>query len=166
MQVTLYNNSSDPRYLNKNITQLKTVQCKLLEPTDHLEPSLTFEKDNYVLQANYMYIPDLGRYYYIIDIIFETNNRIRVNTMVDVLMSYKDQLNNSYFIITRSSMKEVYNLYLNDPRMGSQQNKQIQQKVMKKYDGSGAEVDNEFEFFGTNNCYVLTAGAPEIFGGE
>lgn len=153
MQVTLYNNSSDPRYLNKDITELKTVQCKLLEPTDHLEPSLTLEKDSYVLQANYMYIPDFGRYYYIIDIIYETNNRIRVNTMVDVLMSYKDQLKNSSFIITRSSMKEVYNLYLNDPRMGSQQNKQIQQKIIET---------NEFISNPQQSCYVLTAGAPEI----
>lgn len=166
MQVTLYNNLSDPRKMNKNIQTISTVNCKLLEPTDMLNPSITLELTPHNINANYLYIPDFGRYYYIIDMIIETKERIRFDCKVDVLMTYKDNISQTDFIVTRSSMKEVYNMYLNDPRMGSQQNKQIQQKVMKKYDSLGAEVDNEFDFYGTNNCYVLTAGAPEIYGGE
>lgn len=60
---------------------------------DDSNNDITFISDDVSLYyANYVYIPDFNRYYYINDIIVVTNALIQINTDVDVLMSFKDDI--------------------------------------------------------------------------
>lgn len=52
--------------------------------------------------SNYVYIPEFKRYYYINDIIVVTNALIQINTDVDVLMSFKDDILNLDAFIGRN----------------------------------------------------------------
>ena len=45
-----------------------------------------------LLTANYVYIPDFNRYYYVVDPIVVNNQLIRLMLHVDVLYSYKDKI--------------------------------------------------------------------------
>lgn len=60
---------------------------------DDSSNDITFiSNDVSLYYANYVYIPEFKRYYYINDIIVVTNALIQINTDVDVLMSFKDDI--------------------------------------------------------------------------
>lgn len=60
---------------------------------DDSNNDITFiSSDVSLYYANYVYIPEFSRYYYINDIIVVTNALIQINTDVDVLMSFKDAI--------------------------------------------------------------------------
>lgn len=159
MEIILYTNDSDNKVVNKSISELKRTQASLLEPTDHVNPSITVERDAISQLANYLFIEEFGRYYYIEDIIFETNSRLRYNCHVDVLMTYKFQIGESTQIITRSSDPAVYNSYLNDGMFQAQSNMQIQQKILKvdKFNTRLSTTDE-----GTAN-YILTTVNGKLY---
>lgn len=57
---------------------------------------------NYVLSANYVFIEEFNRYYFITDIISVRNNMWRLNMHVDVLMSYKEEIKQQDAFVTRN----------------------------------------------------------------
>ena len=57
---------------------------------------------NYVLSANYCYIPDFNRYYYIEDIISVRNNLWQLIMRVDVLMSWKKEIYQQKGFVSRT----------------------------------------------------------------
>ena len=70
----------------------------------------TFIND-YVLSANYVYIPDFNRYYFINDITSVRQNLWRLSLHVDVLMSYKKEINNTYAFISRNEFDYDPDIY-------------------------------------------------------
>ena len=128
MKIILYNNYSENNKLNKSIVKIVELQGYLREQTSLINPQILIEfhpeqfdgyvkEDNqvyvmyngikitwdsfinkYVLSANYVYIPEFNRYYFINDII-----SIRQITLsVDVLMSYKDQILETNAFVARN----------------------------------------------------------------
>lgn len=92
MQITFFNNSSDERKINKSISQVGDAMSGYLkEPCDITNPSITIEH-NGVIPANYCYISELNRYYFIDNQIILSANRVRMALNVDVLMSYKNEI--------------------------------------------------------------------------
>lgn len=70
---------------------------------DDANNDITFiSSDVSLYYANYVYIPEFKRYYYINDIIVVTNALIQINTDVDVLMSFKDDILNLDAFIGRN----------------------------------------------------------------
>ena len=63
MTAILYNNKSDNREVNKNITEIYTIDVTLYMDTNLLKP--VFRVKTFNNNANYIYVPNLGRYYYI-----------------------------------------------------------------------------------------------------
>lgn len=118
MVIKLYKNSSDKRYINKTITDEKTLSsCRIYNDNSISTPSIKIETDSVIPSGyNYAYIPDFGRYYYITDI--EVGNGfIIVNLSVDVLMTYKTAILGSEVIVSRQ--QNQFNTYLADEKYKS-----------------------------------------------
>lgn len=124
MNVTFYNTKSDPRKLNKTLSQLGSLTYTVKDESSAINPVLKFNYDNFksavggasnFATVNFMYIEEFKRYYWITDVKVLTGGQVEVHGHVDVLMSYKSQINNVKALVNRSS---VYgNKYLVDDRI-------------------------------------------------
>lgn len=114
--VSLGTNSSDERYLSKNITWTQqNIQCDVYEPVDRLNPQILLDKDKVDLtNVNYMEIPEFGRKYFITGITGAAGNRVVVSGHVDVLSTYEQEIRNCPLIAARSTNQ--YNFYLHDDK--------------------------------------------------
>ena len=122
MQLILYNNISDKRKLSKSITQLSTVEIKLKDENEIVEPTVILSAAYLPPSANYAYIANLGRYYYINGQHILPGNQLELNLSVDVLMSWIDLILNSTVVAERSTNK--FNRYIGDniPLLAKQNN--------------------------------------------
>ena len=99
MTAILYNNTSDSREINKNLTELSTINITLYLDTNVINP--VFKLKNFINNANYMYVPDLHRYYYINNYTI-SNQCVYLHCSVDVLTTYKTEILNNECLISRS----------------------------------------------------------------
>lgn len=111
MLARLYYNKSDKRNLHKNIELINEINIELKQDTSIVHPTLILSNSSGVMGANYIYIPNLNRYYYI-DNITASQQRLIVECSVDVLMSFKSEILNCEVVIDRA--EHNYNLYLPD----------------------------------------------------
>lgn len=91
MEVYLYVNKAHYKYVDKrsNLTLINTITCHLQEGCSVQNPVFKFDKSSVgdISQANYMYVPDFGRYYFITDIDCEAGGICIITARVDVLTS-------------------------------------------------------------------------------
>lgn len=99
MTAILYNNISDSREINKNLTELTTINITLYLDTNVANP--VFKLKHFINNANYMYVPDLHRYYYINNYTL-SNQCVYLHCSVDVLVTYKNEILNSKCLISRA----------------------------------------------------------------
>lgn len=138
MTIELYQNKSDAIYLNKTINYYATITgtlrdaCSLLNPiilfeysegdtawidvvdgdNEDLEDDLGFYNPYNILDANYCYIREFNRYYYITNITIISNKIYSLSMAVDVLMSYKDKILDLDAYVSRN--ENDYNLDIKD----------------------------------------------------
>lgn len=119
MQVTLYTTTSDRNMLNKELQQIKTMDVKLKDDCTLLNPVFEVSKIAFseISKANYCYIPDFGRYYYIGNSDFLTGGIVSIPCEVDVLMSNKDDILNITGTVKRA--ENLNNGYLLDNEYNS-----------------------------------------------
>ena len=111
----LYYNSSDKRYLKKNLKQIgNDLTVDLIEPTSVTDPNIILAPGTEIMKANYIWLEDFGRYYYINNYTFEYE-RIIAHCHVDVLMSFGKEIFDENIILERSGSS--YSLYMNDSEM-------------------------------------------------
>lgn len=122
MNIILYNTNSDPRKLNKSLTQISTISVRLKDDTDIMRPVIELDSANLPPTANYCYIEKFGRYYFINRQGITTGRDLTLTLDVDVLMSFADIIKNSRVVAKRTSNK--YNRYINDsiPLLSKQNN--------------------------------------------
>lgn len=118
MNAYLYYNKSDKRYVSKDLEAITYdgsdhIDIEMKEDTSIIDPTFILRTQSKVLTANYIYVPDLNRYYYINDYTV-SHQRIYIDCHVDVLMSYKDSILAKNIIAKRSENR--YNLYLPDEK--------------------------------------------------
>ena len=115
MEAKLYYNKSDKRYIHKKIEQVGALlDVQLIEPTDIMNPDIILSKNTQVMKANYIWLKDFNRFYYINDYTFEYD-RIIAHCHVDVLMSHKDEIMQENVILDRMTpQKKLQNYYLLD----------------------------------------------------
>lgn len=97
MTVKLYNNNSENRVVNKNITFIQTYDCILYNSSSITNIVL---KLKHIPEGNYLYIPYFGRYYYIVDIVTDSQS-CYVTCKCDVLMSYKADIYGTEQLVSR-----------------------------------------------------------------
>lgn len=105
MIVYLYNMIDDKRKLNKTLdiqTMLtKNFVLKDVSNVNNLNAYTTlFDFHNY----NYLYIPELKRYYFIDSVDVVNNDRLYVRMSTDYLMTYKTLIDNSSLHFVKSNV--------------------------------------------------------------
>ena len=116
MNIILYRNSSDNRVLRKRLTQVSTpLSCDIYGSESIITPRFILE---YVgVEANYCYVAELNRYYYIRDIVLAPGGQRILMCEVDVLMSNIDEILNLNCLVLRQENETLCNKYLVDKRM-------------------------------------------------
>ncbi|MBO5981384.1 MAG: hypothetical protein J6Q24_02945 [Clostridia bacterium] len=140
MNITLYNQGSDPNAVNKQLAAIGTYDCNLKSPVDEENPEIKVSGAH--LNANYAYIPAMGRYYFLTPI--TQNNSITVyQGKSDPLMSFKSGLLGSQCVISRQAWH--WDLYLPDNEM-----------PIETRTASAVLKFPQNHFSGADNCYILT----------
>lgn len=116
MTIVLYRNNSDNNVLSKNIEEIKVIQGALRESCSVTDPVILIENESF-LNANYMYIAEFGRYYFINNITSVHTGLWSVSGHVDVLTTYGNQLLSQYAVIGRTEDTRYTNLYLDDDKL-------------------------------------------------
>lgn len=129
MTIKLFVNASEKNKLDKTLTLALETTGTLKEDTSLIDPviKLTGKTFSEMASINYMQIVELGRYYFINDVISINNDIVEVHAHVDVLTTYKDQIRSQNAIIARQEKK--WNLYLNDGVFKTYQNPHIVTKA-------------------------------------
>lgn len=112
MQVVFYNNSSGNEHVTKSLSEVATFNVNLKDSCSVQNPVLLLSGK--YLNANYCYIADFGRYYYINNVTQIRENLWEYNLSCDVLMSFANEIKANTAILSRSA--ELFNLYLPDER--------------------------------------------------
>lgn len=127
-QIALYQTTSSNNRIDKKCKHLHTYSNIIMkEGTSITNPVVTLCASNQnVTIANYAYIPDFHRFYYVEDVVnvggarFDEANQIdlymwEIHLKCDVLMSHRNDIVDQTAIFKRS--QKGYNLYLNDDRI-------------------------------------------------
>lgn len=116
MNIDLYINKSDSRKVYKDITQVGTTKSiQLLESCSIENPVIIVQMNDSLYGANYAYIAQFGRYYYITDKTIIEGNKCRLSFKSDVLKNFFNACGNSPVIAKRSSSHPDYRIA--DPRI-------------------------------------------------
>lgn len=145
MQATLYLTASDPNKLNKVFDKALNVDILLKDNCDVLSPSIELAYFDTFAEYNYIYIPQLKRYYFLSRPVVNLGSAVTWACEVDPLMSYKDSINNLELIVDRSS----YNNALLPDILKLQTNENI---LYRNF--TGCEILQTIE--GSNYSIVLT----------
>ena len=113
MTIQLFNSTAELNVLNKSsyLTLVTTLTGTLREGCNVTDPSITIEL-NSLPNFNYVYIPELNRYYFVKDIDNLRNKLWTIRLHVDVLMTYKTQILQLEAEVDRNEFD--YNLLLED----------------------------------------------------
>ena len=114
MTIQIQQTTTEKNKIGKSISTLYTASGALREGTSIINPVIMISGANVptLRNANYMYIPDFNRYYFITDIKSVRNGLIEISGHVDVLQTYAGQIRNNTAIIKRNA--NSWNLYIED----------------------------------------------------
>lgn len=146
MNITLYTNKSAKNVVDKQLTSIGSIITgQLRNESSLIDPVIRFEGNiSTFAHANYMYIEEFSRYYFITDLKSVRNGIFEVTAHVDPLTTYKSQLRALNAVIYRQQNK--WNLYLNDGGIKAYQNPHV---VLKKFPNG----------FNTFNFVLAVAGS-------
>lgn len=103
MEIQLLNTGSDPRVISKGYTSLKITNATPIGEFSIQAPVLKLSYGDWsVGNANYVYIPDYLRYYYIDDITIHSGKYVLIKCRCDVLMSFANAILNCTALCVRS----------------------------------------------------------------
>lgn len=125
MTIILYTTTSEKNSVNKSLSEVANLTGTMRESSSIINPSINIAGDASISRANYAYIPEFGRYYFITEIESIRNGLWKVIMHVDVLYTYREQIKANYAIIQRNEID--YDLKLNDGLFKVQQNPRIAQ---------------------------------------
>ena len=128
VDIIFYNNNSDRRCINKNLTGAKTISGNV--KTQYTSSGISLDIDVSVagitpFQFNYMKFDN--KYYYIDSVDFISHNIIRLNCSIDLLESYKSQILRQTAVLERS--QNIYSRYIDDDKLVLNAYKRIQTKA-------------------------------------
>lgn len=113
MEVQFFFNQSDARVINKNLIEGETFSGQARDEVDVMAPVILFDNPE-VLRYNYAYIPELQRYYDIVNRTAFRDGLWEVTFSVDVLMSFRGDINQLNVVVDKQSMADNGNEYIDD----------------------------------------------------
>ena len=125
MTINVYTNNSTDNTRNKDTTLLGSLVGSLKEKSSIIDP-IILVSGSLPTTANYIYISDFNRYYFIRDISSVRNGIYEIKAHCDVLTSAGNNLDNCTGIVRRQ--ENNWNLYLDDGVFKAYSNPNIIQK--------------------------------------
>lgn len=116
MTITLYKIKDDRRKVDKtlnNTTKVTELTAHIKSDCDILHPVLEVAYNASIMSANYIYIADWGRYYFISNIVTGAQ-RIFIHADIDVLQTYSAGIKDLTCVIERQEDINKSNIYLPD----------------------------------------------------
>ena len=95
MQVIMYNSISDPRTVDKSLTQVAICDCEPFGEMDISNPVIRVKPFDGFANVNFFYIGDYLRYYSVKKCVRISGNILEIYGAVDVLMTYRDVIRQS-----------------------------------------------------------------------
>lgn len=118
MNITFYQNSSDPRKLDKTLTSLGVIEnCVMRDVLDVENPTFRIASDALPNAFNYCFCDYTGRYYFTEDPVLVRTGLYDVKCHSDVLANLKTQLRALTATVDRN--ENIANGYLLDPNFKS-----------------------------------------------
>lgn len=117
MNITFYTCTADTIKANKvgSLTTLKTVTgAQIIGDMDILRPRIKVIADADTKAANYCYISDFDRYYFVKNKVGLTGTHITLDLQNDLAYNFYTVVNNSDVTATRSN---IYNANIPDPML-------------------------------------------------
>ena len=141
MKIILYKSIADNRLLDKSskITVIDTIDtAHIKDDTSIISPSviLSYKKISTLRKCNYLYIPSMGRYYYVNDIVLKQGGMYELKCHIDVLMTYKGDIRNITTLILRQ--ENVNNPYIEDSQLLVRANRVYEKHTIGKV-GDGTD---------------------------
>lgn len=102
MTINILKTSDDNRHLIKTYNTIDSVNAIVVLDMSILQPVLIIEYNANFVNANYAYIDELKRYYYITNIELTSGNRMKLYLTVDVLMSFADDIEKAFITVLRN----------------------------------------------------------------
>ncbi len=145
MTIKLYKIKDDRKQVTKNLVDsgsganlIATLTAHTKADTDILKPTLEIAYDSDYISANYVYIQDWNRYYFITGMNAGAQ-RIYISCEVDVLFTYATDIRKLRCVIARQENR--YNTYLNDGKYHLKQYKTVARYVFPyKFSDRGSYV--------------------------
>ena len=110
---------------------------------------------NRVTQANYMFIPEFGRYYFINDIVVGKTGIYTIRASVDVLMTYKDAIGDIYCFVDRNEFE--YSAMEQDDFLPLKYVKEVtESKVLDYGNLVNTKFDADVSLFSNKHNIVIT----------
>lgn len=120
MNISFYTISDDNRQINKTLENPLTLSIntrtlartynRLHENINKYEPLLLLSNDNFTPDFNYFYIDDWKSYYFITNIEYTAQKIWQVESHIDVLMTFKDDILNATCHIRKTdNLNDYYN---------------------------------------------------------
>lgn len=157
-KITLYNNKSDKRVFNKNITPLKTYDCRFLENTTMITPTVILNKkitngDAYrdFQAVNYAFLELTHRYYYVKECKLLVGGMVQFILEVDPLLSFKSEILNCSGLCLR-------NEYNSQPYYVDEELPFLSGRIIERYNiASTGDIDfSQSGFNSLSNCFAIT----------
>ena len=109
MIMKMYNTSDSNNTINKTLANETEFNIKLKGDTSITQPVVILHSNNIIL-FNYAYIPEFNRYYFVDKIELFPNGIYNIALKVDVLESFKNDIKNSYGMISKqTNINNYYN---------------------------------------------------------
>lgn len=109
MIMKMYNTSDSNNTINKTLANETEFNIKLKGNTSITQPVVVLHSNSIIL-FNYAYIPEFNRYYFIDKIELFPNGIYNITLNVDVLESFKNDIKNSYGMISKqTNINNYYN---------------------------------------------------------
>ena len=154
MNVTLYQCNDDKRKINKSLKTYNSFTCKFMNDSNIINPILLVSRNliNDYVNCNYAYIDTLQRYYFINDMSLKSDGFTELRLTEDVLMSFRNDINNLQCIIIRQ--ENVYDPYIIDNELITRSNRFFEALAFpnKIFNYSDKTLDS-------NNIVLTTVGS-------
>lgn len=108
MELILYNVSDDERKINKTLENGLTLNVNVRRDVDVYNPFFLLKKTGAFNPSGYNYAQWNEKYYFIRDILYTAKDVYRLETHIDVLMSYRDLILASTAKIKQSTTVNPY----------------------------------------------------------
>lgn len=113
MTIKTYRFLGDSRKVDKTLTAVSTYSNAVIVGDMSIHtPTISLQLDSFtdVINFNYIYIPELRRYYYVVDSTIREDGFVQLQCKVDVLKSFKNDILASTQYIDRQQNKCTYQL--------------------------------------------------------